>query len=527
MTAARVLSGRPMRQESQGMRATPIVDALTVNELLTIGADRWPEKMWCRTSEGTMTRPEARESGARCAGGITAHGVEPGDHVVIVLPNGLDFVRAWFGVAMSGAISIAVNPRAVTELSGIVDRLSPKMLILDPSLGVPSLRPETSFVSELMEHAPVAPATVQPPSAVTYIQTSGSTGKPKFVIETHRMYAMGAVAFPWWLGLGEADVMLSALPLSHMNAQLYSMLGSYASGSELVLLPRFSASTFWDDVVRYGATQFNSIGAMLEILLRQEPSQVEQHHRVRLCYSAPAPAPARHRAIEERFGFRLVVGYAQSESPFGLVAGPDTPLGSMGQPRQHPTLGSINQVRTVDDSGALVPPGTVGEIVLRNPATTPGYYGQPEETNRILRDGWLHTGDLASADAEGNYFFAGRTKEIIRRRGENITPAEVENVLNTHPMVSVSAVIGVPSELSEEDVKAFVLARDGCSPSARDLRSWCEERLPTYKCPRYIEFVESLPLTDSQKIAKSALRRERTAHEVDLEVGPQREGGHA
>jgi crotonobetaine/carnitine-CoA ligase len=192
--------------------------------------------------------------------------------------------------------------------------------------------------------------------------------------------------------------------------------------------------------------------------------------------------------------------------------------GSMGRPRQHPRLGTVNSSRVVDPStGEEVAPGEVGELQLRNPATTPGYYGMPEQSADVLRGGWLHTGDLARIDEAGNHFFAGRVKELIRRRGENLSPADVEVVLDAHPAVSSSAVIGVPSPLTEEDVKAFVMVRPGGEVTAEELRDWCAERLPPYKRPRYVEFVETWPLTETQKIAKKQLPTERTAAEVDIE----------
>lgn len=239
---------------------------------------------------------------------------------------------------------------------------------------------------------------------------------------------------------------------------------------------------------------------------------------MRLCYSAPAPPAVRHREVEARFGFRLVIGYALSESPYGLIVPVDRPVvhESMGVPRQHPSLGVINEARVVGPEGAEVGPGEIGELELRNPAISPGYFNNPEETARMRRGGWLRTGDLAWRDAKGHFYFAGRAKEVIRHKGENVSPAEVEAVVDSHPAVSSSAVIGVPSDLSEEDIKAFVLPQPGTSPSAEELAAWCAERLPPYKRPRYLEFVTEWPLTETQKVAKSRLPRQRTPTEVDL-----------
>lgn len=493
----------------------------TIPELLEDGARRWPDRVWCRTPEDGITRAEAFHQARRCAGGLAQRGIGAGDHVVIVLPNGLDFLRAWFGVMMRGAISVAMNPAAAeSELVAVLSETSARIVIGADDLGVPA-GVDRVGVEALLESAEIDAERCRPDQPASYIQSSGSTGKPKFVIETHAMYTMAAEGYPYWLELTPDDVVLTTLPLSHLNAQAYSALGSYCCGAELVLLQKFSASAFWPAVREYNATVVNAIGAMLEILMAREPTADERAHRLRYCYSAPAPTETRHREIEERFGLRLVIGYALSETPYGLVAPVDaaTTYGSMGRPRQHPEFGTINEAKIVDGAGAAVPAGFVGELVLRNPAITPGYFGLPEETARLRdRDGWLHTGDLAYADDAGNYYFAGRLKEVIRRRGENLSPAEVEAVIDAHPAVSSSAVIGVPSPLTEDDVKAFVMLRPDQTLTAHQLGQWCAERLPPYKRPRFIEFVGRWPLTETQKIAKKLLPRERNSQEVDLEA---------
>jgi crotonobetaine/carnitine-CoA ligase len=496
-----------------------LIDVETVNELLLQGARRWPDQPWCRAIDGVVSRAGIVDQATRAGAELRRLGVEAGDHVVLVIPNSIDFLRCWFAVTLAGAISVAINPSAAEfELERVLERIPTRLVLADPSIPLPQLSVRVVRSTDLDGRAALPQVRVDPLQPVTYIQTSGSTGQPKFVIETHRMYALGAAAFPWWLGLSRDDVMLSCLPLSHINAQLYSTLGSYAVGAELVLLPKFSATTFWPDVAAHGVTQFNAIGAILEILLRREPSEEERAHRVRLCYTAPAPTPARHREIEERFGLRVMAGYALSESPFGLITdweGPAVP-GSMGRPRQHPSRGHINDVAIVREDGREAGAGEIGEIILRNPAITPGYFRDPDETKQVLRDGWLYTGDLGWTDPRGNFYFSARKKEIIRRRGENVSPGEIENVLNDHPEVGASAVIGVPSELSEDDIKAFVIMREASSVTGAELGSWCRSRLPKYKCPRYIEIVDELPLTETKKIAKGRLSVERNSSEVDL-----------
>jgi carnitine-CoA ligase len=495
-------------------------DRMTLPEFLAQGVTNWPDEVWCTTSDEAATRRQVYADALRCAGRLREHGVVPGDRVVLVLPNGLDFVRTWFGVVLAGAIGVAVNPRAATaELTAVVEDTGAQVVVAAPDISVPAgVRHVTA--ARLPSGEPAEPSPCTPDQPAMYIQSSGSTGRPKFIIVTHGMYTMAAEGFPFWLGLSVQDVLLTTLPLSHLNAQAYSTLGSWGCGARLVLPPRFSATTFWHTARDTGATVVNMIGAMLELLMAKDPTDAEHEHRVRLCYSAPAPDATRHASIERRFGFRLVVGYAQSESPYGLICPVDEPhtFGSMGRPRQHPRLGTVNAARVVDPTTEQdVPDGDVGELLLRNPATTPGYYNMPDESAALLRDGWLHTGDLVRRDGTGNYFFAGRLKEMIRRRGENLSPADVETVLDAHPAVSSSAVIGVPSPLSEEDVKAFVLLEPGRTVSPAELHEWCLDRLPPYKRPRFLEFVDAWPLTATKKIAKTRLPTGHTPEEIDLD----------
>lgn len=501
---------------------------MTLPDFLLAGAKRWPNRIWCRTPEGDISRGEVVERALHVAGGLRYEGLEPGQRVVVAVPNSVGFLVAWFGAILAGCPVLAVNPRATAaELKSVTEGLRPEaVIVLDGDVGeIGSLlgppgpgTPPVLALSRLEGGPRSEPHRGRPEEEVAYLQTSGSSGAPKFIIRTHAMYTLAAEAFPWWLGLVDRDVMLTTLPLAHGNAQLYSVLGSYGVGASLVLLPRFSATSFWEEAAAYGATQFNAIGSMLEILTRREPSPAEKEHRIRLCYTAPAPPRTRHLEIEERFNIHLVIGWSQSEAGgFGLIMplqGPDK-YGSMGRPRQHPRLGQVTRARVVDVSGAEVGPGEVGELEISNPTTTPGYLDQPEQSAALLRDGWLRTGDLAWYDEDGYYYFGGRSKELIRHKGENLSPAEVERVLEEHPNVAAAAVIGVPSDLAEEDVKAFVVVRAGARADAADLFAWCDDRLPPYKRPRYLEFVTDLPTTENHKVAKAQLSRDRNSTEFE------------
>jgi crotonobetaine/carnitine-CoA ligase len=294
------------------------------------------------------------------------------------------------------------------------------------------------------------------------------------------------------------------------------MLGSVGARASLALLPGFSASTFIDSARRHGATEFNAIGAMLEILMLQPERPDDAENPLRLCYTGPAPTEQRQLEIEQRFGLRIVCGYAMSETPYGTIWARGTrPYGTLGSIRQHPTLGVVNEGRVMRD-GAPAPLGEVGELELRNPAVMRGYWGMPDETAAVLAaDGWLRTGDLVTADGEGIYTYVGRIKEVIRRRGENVAPAEIEEALTDHPAVFEAAVVGVPSELSEEEIKAFVVLTGDADLAA--VRAHAAGLLAPFKVPRYMEALAELPHTPTGRVAKHQLPRERSAAETDFE----------
>jgi carnitine-CoA ligase len=235
--------------------------------------------------------------------------------------------------------------------------------------------------------------------------------------------------------------------------------------------------------------------------MRQPERPDDADNPLRLGYTGPAPPRERHLEIERRFGLELTSGYAMSETPYGTVWARGTrPYGTLGSPRQHPTLGEVNETRVNAD----------GELELRNPAVMKGYWGMPEETASVLApDGWLKTGDLVTENGDGTYTFVGRRKEVIRRRGEHVAPAEIEEALVSHPDVVEAAVVGVPSELSEEEIKAFVVVREGAEPDFDSLRAWAADRLTRFKVPEHFEALDELPHTATGRVAKHKLPSSR------------------
>jgi len=511
--------------------ARPVIE--TIPDLLAAAVDRDAGATWIRTDEGTLTFGGASAQVARLAERLRDTGVSHGDLVVVTARTTPVYVLCWLALASLGAVTVPTDPAGtLAELTGLLRQVRPRVIITDAALrphvveAGAALPLDVLDIDELVDdwtnESAVATSTfdraVNADDLAVLIPTSGTTGKSKLVMQTHRAYAMAGVGFPYWMELTPEDRLMTSLPLFHINAPAYSVLGSLAVGAGLVLLPRFSASGFLDSARRHGATEFNAIGAMLEILMRQPVRPDDGETDLRLCYTGPSPAREWQEEFEQRFRLRVVCGYALSESPYGLIwRHGERPFGTLGSPRQHPTLGTVNEARVVDDGGRDVATGEVGELLLRNPTVTPGYWQMPEETAATVVDGWLHTGDLVTADADGTFTFVSRVKEVLRRRGLNLSPTEVEEAIATHPDVLEVAVVAVPSELTEDEVKAFVVAAPDCSVDFEQLRAWTAARLSAFKVPRFWQALDALPRTPTSRVAKHRLPVGHQDDEYDAE----------
>jgi carnitine-CoA ligase len=480
----------------------------TIPTLFRRAVERSPDSTWLLFEDDAWTFEEALARVERAAAALRSLGVAPGDRVLMTARNHADHLMCWLALMDAGAVQVPVNPASTDdEMAGFARQVRPRLTLDDRQI-------RSLFDAEPDGRGPAAR---EPTDLAVMIPTSGTTGRSKLVMQTHLAYVMGGEGFPWWMGLTADDRLMTSLPLFHVNAPVYSILGSVAAGASLVLLPGFSASTFLDSARRYQATEFNSIGAMLEILMRQPERPDDADTPLRLCYTGPSPDRERHLQIEARFGIEIICGYGLSESPYALIwRHGERPYGTLGSLRQHPELGEVNEGRVVDGDGRQVAAGEVGELELRNPAIMAGYFEMPEETAEVLVDGWLRTGDLVSDNGDGTYTFVSRKKEVIRRRGENLSPAEVEAALDAHPSVEESAVIGVPDELTEEEVKAFLVLSPGAELDTEALLDHLRSRLSRFKVPRYLQVLDSLPHTPTGRLAKHRLPTERTPDEIDL-----------
>ena len=504
-----------------------------------------PDKVFIEIGGAEFTYGAFLDGARRTAALFRQLGIAHGDRVGLFLPNCIEYLYCWFGLSLLGAISVPINTAYKRdETAYILNNAEAAALVTDPSLAdvaaaaadlAPSVRCRllrgdapppagwTRFSDAFASAAPPAdgaappdslPATppVTPDDVSMLVYTSGTTGHPKGVQVTHRMYVAAGQGFAHWTQATPDDRFFTCLPYYHANAQYYSTMGALAAGAALVVTDRFSASRFWEQVRQARATVVNFIGMMMPVLAKNPESPDDRHNTVRLFYGSPSFAPEFLQEFQQRFGTDIIVGFGMTETCYGTIEylGEERRAGSSGRPRQHPDSRFQNRVRIAHpETGQPAGHDSVGEITIHNPAITPGYWRNDEQNRETLRDGWLYTGDLGWTDADGFLYFVDRKKDIIRRRGENISSQEVENVVKRHPNVLDCAVLAVPSELGEDEVKAYVTPRPGAPASPEELIRWCAEHLAYFKVPRYLEIRDELPRTPSLRVRKDVLRRER------------------
>jgi crotonobetaine/carnitine-CoA ligase len=339
------------------------------------------------------------------------------------------------------------------------------------------------------------------------IFTSGTTGLPKGVLLPNYAYVNTA----WWhanyvLEATQQDVFFSCLPFYHCNAQIFTLMTAIMAGGTVAMVKRFSASQFWEQIRRYRATVFNFLGMMLVALYKQPERADDADNPVTRAFGIPIPVDIA-ASFEQRFGLVLLEAYGATETGCGFVFNTvrERKLGSAGKVLPYAEL------RIVNDEDEPLPPGSLGEIIMRPKEPWVWmleYYRRPEATVEGWRNGWLHLGDLGVLDEEGWLYFRGRRGDWIRRRGENISALLIEEALDQHPAVLKSAVIGVPSELTEHEIKAVIQLKPGYMVDPQELIEWLKPRVASFMLPKYIEFIDELPYTPTGKLEKYKLSRD-------------------
>ncbi len=477
-----------------------------------------------------LTYGEFNERVNNLAHGLAANGVAAGDRVAIMLANSLEFLLASFALKKLGAVEVAVNTGfRGPGLVHVVNLTEARLLITEDQF----VEPVAAVAGELQHLRTVAVVgdaaaagralggleagrfedlfaargdnpqrQVRDTDLGTVLFTSGTTGPSKGCMLSHRYGVRVAEFMSESLGLREDDCLYCPFPLYHVDAAFLTVAPAILLGARAAIGARFSASRFWDEVREFEATVFDFMGATLTILWKREPLPGDADNPVRLAWGVPMPSW--RGEFESRFDLKLVHGYGLTDGgmPCWEDPGREEPVGSCGKPR-HPY-----EVRILDDQDDELPAGEIGEIAIRPleaDVVMKGYWGMPEATVETFRNLWLHTGDYGRMDAEGHLFFEGRKKDAIRRRGENISAWEIEEVIHAHPAVLEAVAVGVPSELTEEDVKVYAVLHEGAALGEEELREFCGTRMARYMVPEYVEFIDEIPKTPTGKPEKYKL----------------------
>jgi crotonobetaine/carnitine-CoA ligase len=464
----------------------------------------------------------------RVGNALDSLGIRKGDKVCVMLPNIPEFLYVWWGNAKLGGVTVPLNTALKGEgLAYIINHSDAETIVIDHRY-LPAFEETRGALQHLKhlivlgphgEQAPTlptdaidfgtlltAPATspmkeVWSDDIDSIMYTSGTTGLPKGVIHRHsRCY--GGFVLPIMTGYTNQDIVYNTLPLFHIGGQNMVWMALVAD-TTVAMAERFSASRFWDDVRKYGATFTLFLGAMIPILHKQPLRPDDRHNPLRVALSAAAPKTIWDE-FERRFNVKIVELYSQTEGGFMINAEAKTEnkVGSMGKP------GATYDMKVVDGNDNELPPGEVGELIYKptSGAALTEYYKNPEATAEKTRGGWIRSGDLAYQDEDGYFFFVDRKSDFMRRRGENISSFEVEKIVNSHPQILETAAYAIPSELGEDDVMVAIVLQPGTTLNPGELIQYCEAQMAYFMVPRYVRVVDAFPKTGTERTMKYQLK---------------------
>ena len=501
----------------------------TLAALLEAQAEALGDKPFLYFEDRVISFAELNRHTNRAANGLARLGVKAGVGVSIMMPNSPEWLFVYFATQKLGAYAVPVNVSLRGEgLRHIVDHSDSSILVCHPDYAevIQAILDSLSKLKQIVVNTAEAPegwavpegwqtlaevleasdanpgVEIDQEAIAALMYTSGTTGAPKGVTNRYKSMNIAGIRM-FGAVLKPDDVLYSCLPLFHANALFLTTVRALVMGLPMALSRRFSASRFWDEIRRYGATTFNALGAMIPILMKQPERPDDADNPVRLVLSGACPVSV-WAAFEQRFALHLLEGYAAVDGGgFAIFNFGNSPKGSFGKP--------TSPIRIVDDAGKEVAAGEPGELLFEVDDANRRrveYYKNEEASNAKIRDGWFHTGDLVYADEEGHLYFVDRKTDSLRRRGENISSWEVEREIDRHPAVLESAVFGVPSDLGEDEVMATVVLKEGETLAPEDLIRHCEQRMAGFMVPRYLEFRDALPKTGTQRIQKSVLKQE-------------------
>jgi long-chain acyl-CoA synthetase len=500
-----------------------------IPELLRRHAAARGGKCAFRDAQSSVTYAELNERTGKLAGHLADLGIAPNDTVAIMLPNSVAWVESCFAIARAGAVSVPIsydstepeivyrladaNCKAiftttargdlVAKLQAVAPHLK-TVIVTDRGQSSAAAVSYGKLINEPARSAPRDPPSLHDTAFILY--TSGTTGRAKGVrLTVHGMLWVTAACWAPITGFDESDTVLSPLPLFHSYALNLSVLSILAAGASEYIMEKFSTSEAVRLLKTGAFTYFPGVPTMFHYLLEATRKEAGiKFPGLRLCVSAGAIMPATlNREFENHLGVPLLDGYGITETSTMVTMNWPTGtriMGSCGLP----VPGSA--VRIVDLGGKDVAAGQEGELIVHGPHVMPGYHNKPEETQNALRGGWYHTGDLAKADANGFLTITGRLKELIIRGGQNIAPAEIEEVVNTYEAVLDCAVVGVPHQHLGEVPALFIVPRPGHTLESEAVLTHCRTRLSAYKVPHLVRIIAEIPRTGSGKIIRYKLR---------------------
>ncbi|WP_428393852.1 AMP-binding protein [Lichenicoccus sp.] len=465
------------------------------------------------------------------AAGLITLGLRPGDVAATFMGNRPEHLFTSYGGSRAGVIRVPVNTgykgallahvlahseakllvmeAALADALASLDKLPSSLRIIVCVDGMPAGVPpgDVTLLSWEEMLAAAGPATAFPvtlPHDVGGIGfTSGTTGRSKGVVSPQFQALMMAKETAGALGFSARDRVYTCMPLFHGMASVTTALSAMYAGAATILSQHFSVSRFWDEVRDAQATQFSCLGSMLHMLLSAPPSARDRDHRIERVFAAPAPPEVLYR-FESRFGVHIVEGYGQTEIK-NILYNPllGRRIGSMGKP----TPSSILEIH--DENGQALGPGEIGELVYRPKVANimmKGYLKEPEKTLAGMQDLWWHTGDMASMDGDGFFYFFDRKTDSLRRRGENISSQELEGLLAAFQGVREAAAVATPSEVGEDEVLVVLEVAEPATFDLAALHEHCQAVMPKFMVPRYYRIISGFPRTPTGKVQKAALR---------------------
>jgi acyl-CoA synthetase (AMP-forming)/AMP-acid ligase II len=450
----------------------------------------------------TVTYRDLHEAVARLAGELAGRGVAQGDAVALSLWNGPEIVLAFLAIVAAGAAAAPLNPGyTAAEFRTYLDDLRPRAMLFhgDTAAAARGVCGELGVAMLDLPQGPAAGASLGGPNGAIpaaagdavalLLHTSGTTGKPKVVPLRQRNLAHSTWTIAEHYRLGRGDVSLCVMPLFHVHGLLASTLATLHSGGTVVTRPRFSASAFWDDAVRHGATWYSAVPTIHHVLLSRAEAEAPPAHSLRFARScSSALPPSLQAAVEERLGVPVLQAYGMTEAAHQMSSNPLPP----GE-RRAGSVGTTTGVEAaiVDDEWRPLPAGEVGEVCVRGRSVIDGYRDDPAANAAAFRDGWFRTGDSGRLSADGYLTLEGRIKELINRGGEKISPHEIEEALLSHPAVAEAVAYAAPDEKYGERVAAAVVLRGDVSSD--ELAAHCAGRLASFKVPASIALLDAIP----------------------------------